>query len=284
MSLFGRPPELLGDFNNAKANAKATFSIPRTHTYYQLMIEADMVLADGTTPIVLTASNIGTYIKSIRLKINANTTYELLGEQAKFYWDTRGITMTNNNVPVYLTLPTMRMPQGEDVSGYGTANVQDFDIEVQFEAGTFLINKLQLQAIRGINSDLGPHMSITNFTRNATGAGRVNLVGYTDPQQSIHAIYMDTTVITSVRMTANSDQAYETATAAARQAWSKMYKRDQAGGTVVELNTTNRVADMFEVAGRDVRMTVEATGADTWNVMVEGMKVINGLPASRSIA
>lgn len=283
MSLFGRTPELLGDFNSRIPASKSTFSIPLTHTYFSLFLHMQMTLADGVTPIVMTAANVATYVKSIKLKVNSNTTYELLGSQIAFYFASKNYSMADNVIPIYLTLPDQRTAAAEDVSGYGTANINDFDIEVELVAGTHIIDRFELSAIRGQNTDLGPHLTLDNFARESTGAGRVNLVGFTDEGQRIHALYMDTTVLDEIQLKANSDLVYETVNAEIRAAVSAMYKRSQSTGTVIELNTSKRMSDMLEVAGRDVRMICEASAADTFNLMVEGTKIIPGLPTSRPL-
>lgn len=269
MSLKGRTPELIGSLSSLATGTKSTLNIPRSHTYFALGIGITI------TAVTLTAANIATYIDKIELRVNGEPRFEISGAALPLLWTFRDTLTGNNFIPLLLAQPHMRTAAGEDVSGYGTLDMNSFDIEVTLASGAHVITKLELYAVRGANTPLGPHYRVSSYARNAAGAGDFEVNNITRPHQRIFSILADTADVDKITMRAN-DQLIHVSRQETREGFLKLSKRTEGGATAIDLCSSNRLEDGFEVGARDVRLTMEMTGAAAFNVVTES---IESMPA-----
>lgn len=269
MTLFARTPELIGSMSGFAPGVQTTINIPRSHTYYTLAIH---MVIDGVT---LTDANIDTYVEKISIRANAEPRYELKGEEVENYFAQRDITMKKNFIPIQLAQPHMRTAAGEDVSGYGTLDLRSFELFVDLKPGNYTINKMDLYAIRGENQPLGPHYRLTTYRRSSNGAGELELNSFTRAQQRIMGIFMDTDQIDGVTLKAN-DVIIHSSKSDVREGFLGLANRTQNGKCMIDLVTSNRLEDGFEVAGRDVRMTCDMASATSFNMLVESIETLAG--------
>ena len=266
MSQFARTPELIGSMSSMVPGTQATMNIPRSHTYFSLGLHI------AITGVTVTAANVATYVDKIVLRINGEPRYEIKGSQLEKYWADRNVSVADNFIPVLLSQPHMRTAAGEDVSGYGTTDVRTFEIHVELAAGAHVITKLDLYAVRGANTPLGAHYRLSTYRRSASGAGDFELNSFTRARQRIMAIYLSTDNVDDITLKADDVIIHSTKKEVREGFLNALSKRSQNGITMVDLNTSNRLEDMFEVLGRDVRMTCNMTAAANFDVLVESFE------------
>lgn len=266
MSQFSRTPELIGSMSSMTPGTQSTLNIPRSHTYFSLALHI------AITGVTLTPANIDTYIDKITLRCNGEPRYEVKGTQLRKYWEERNVTVANNFIPVLLSQPHMRSAAGEDVSGYGTLDLRSFEIHVDLASGAHVITKLDLYAVRGANQPLGAHYRLSTYRRSSTGAGDLELNSFTRANQRIMALFLGTDQIDDITLKAD-DVIIHSSKKEVREGFLKaLAKRTEAGQTMVDLNTSNRLEDMFEVLGRDVRMTCKMASATSFDMLVESFE------------
>jgi|GEM_PF-4830171 len=266
MSLFSRTPELIGSMSSMVNGTLSTMQLPRSHTYYALGLHI------AITAVTVTPANVATYISKITLRVNGEPRYEVKGSQLQDYWAQRGVTVADNFIPILLAQPHMRTAAGEDVSGYGTADLRNFEVHVELAAGTHVITKLDLYAIRGANQALGPHYRLSTYTRSSTGAGDLELNTFTRANQRIVGLFIGTDQIDDVTLKADDVIIHSTKSEVREGFLQAISGRTENAKTFIDLNTSDRLEDQFEVMGRDVRMTCNMASAVHFDMLVESIE------------
>ena len=270
MSLKGRTPELLGSLSSRVPGTQATFDIPLSHTYFTFALHLVV------NAITITPANVATYVKKISLKVNGEARYEISGSLLPVLWTYRGTNVSDNFIPMLLAQPHMQTALGQDVTGYGTLDMNSFGIVVELESGAHTIDLLDLYAVRGANTPLGPHYRLSSYARASTGAGDLELTGVFRPAQRVYSVLMDTASMDSILMKAGSEMIHNTKKEP-REGFLQLSERTEGTNTAIDMCEDNRLEDAFEVAGRDVRFTLDMTAATPFNVLTESVENMLGL-------
>ncbi len=116
----------LPSFNTVGPNATSSVLIPRGPTYRSVVLKYGTNTVGGANE-----TNFKAEIKKIRLKINGVTRFEVSGKYAidimnKYY----GIAFNDGFVVIPLMRPWLRTIEGEENLGWGTSNVDTFELQV----------------------------------------------------------------------------------------------------------------------------------------------------------
>lgn len=123
-----RKIKLLPGFTNVGVATRATLEVPLGEIYYAIPLTLTRNGAAMTTAQMLTD------ISSIQIKINDNVVQDWKPDDLIKVNATMGAQFAARNgyLPIWFGRPDRRTMQGEEAEGWGTADIQNFTIEVQF--------------------------------------------------------------------------------------------------------------------------------------------------------
>lgn len=246
--------DLIGPFSSRTPGTDATIKIPSTRKVHALFIEMNVATIASITRSG--ANKWADYIDSVHIRVNGSTEIELTPAVHELFMNTVGYADTANVLTIPLAMPNMRRAAGEDITGYGTADVQNLDVVVKLKSGAHTIDKLDLRAqVDDQNEPLGRHLMIRSYPgRNVSGAGVYQVNDIWAVGEVIYGLVSTATNFDLAELK-QGNRTIHSSTSAAREAAGALVGRVNSGG-FIDLLERDRLEEAHVVDAQDHRLSL----------------------------
>jgi len=259
----------LPSFNGVAAGQTATLDVPRTGTYHGLKL---YYTESGSASIA--EADIEGGINEIRLKVNGTTQRTMTPAQLFDLNRYVGKAFAASTLPIYFSEPWMRTAEGEDVLGWGMADVATFQIEVDILAAATSPGLTAKAIWEPVTRNMGTIEKWKRFTYSPAAAGTSNLstLPKTDTYRAVHFFHEN---LTSAKASVNSTNLWEDLSIAQQtELLADWGRTSQSGMYSIDFGMTNRVSDALPVIDpatkqpvADLRFDVTVSAADNITVL-----------------
>ncbi len=262
----------------------AVCRLPVGYTYHslQIYVEADVSPAAA---VPVPEANWGNILDNIRVMVNGEAKIEIpaadLVSLNKFY----GHSHDDGVLPIFFGRRTMRTIQGEDESAYKTnGGVASFTLELEFKGGINIgnVHIYGEQAagnypaghrLAGQPMAWGTHYRLQKFSKNVAVTGVNEIADIPRGAYVVYAMHMKSGSVNSVEVYRDGKLFYNTKNAAIRDAFTKLGGRTpQAGFTHLDLDGSNRLADLMPMDAQDFRIKADFTATGAVPLYVESLQ------------
>jgi Viral coat protein P2 N-terminal domain len=191
------------NFNGVAANQTATADLPVGKLkYHQLRIRHTAGAGVDAVQATMEAN-----IAAVRLKVNGKVQRTFTSRQLIDINTYRGIGFDPGYLPMIFSQPWARTSQVEDALGWGTGDVDSFQVEVDIAAGA-VTPTLSASALVSLSSEpMGPIVKWRAFNVPVTAVGVVNvLLPKNDAYMAIHA---DSANVTDVEVIVDGERYFD---------------------------------------------------------------------------
>lgn len=260
----------MSSFNAVAAGQTATLDLAARDVFHVLYI----YYTPGAQPTAAVQATMEADIGEIRIKVNGKvqrryTAAQLIALNA-FY----GHAFTAGYLPIFFSEPHRRSVQGEDMLGWGMADVSTFQVEIDIAAGA-VSPRLSAKALteRG-ERPLGGIKKVRSFVVPVSAVGIVNLTTLpkTDAYYALHCVSTD---VVDVDVRVDAVEIFKATKADADLLYTHMGLSPQAGLFTVCFDATRRVADALPMRytnGRqvsDFRVDLNMGAANSFTLLTE---------------
>lgn len=256
------------------AGQTATLRVPLGPTYHQLMVKATN---DGSA---VAAGSWSSVISEIRVNINGANKMRapagVFATLAQFY----GITLADGVLPIFFARPWMRTGLEEDYLAYGTADVQSFGIELDFDAAA-VAPTLEVQALVGPAAPLGQHVTLRRYNVGVAQTGEREVSELRRGNYGTMAFHYAApgTALADFEVEANGAKLLDTDRATWHNYLRQTGRVPNSGWTHIDFCATNRLTDAVSMNVQDFRLRFDmlATGnLPLYQEAVEGQRPAAG--------
>ena len=171
---------VLTSFNAVGAGQTATLDLPRGRRYFKLLLK----YKDGTP----NQAAIEADIPQIRLKINGKTQRAFSAAQLNAINALNGIAFQAGYMVIYLAEPWRRKLEGEEALAWGTADISNFQIEVDIAANANAPAIAAWAVVDNASAPIGAIVKwkVSTFTAAGAQVLNINSIPKTDAISRMH--------------------------------------------------------------------------------------------------
>ena len=257
--------QLIGPFSSLVTGTDASIKVPSTGKYHTLGIRMNVTAVASITHAG--ANKWSSYISSVQVRVDGSVEIDITPaihealDRAYVWGDPTNVLI------IPLSWPNMRLGGGEDISGYGTADVGTMDVIVKLASGAHVISLLELYAMRSaINEPLGQHLSIRRHPRSVSGAGELEINDIFQVGETIYAFALDDNTFDKAVFKEGNTIIHE-AVQETSLAFGELIGRADTG-YVIDMLGRDRHDEAHLVTPRDHRLTTTWAGAATPDIAV----------------
>ncbi len=265
----------LPSFSAVAAGQTAAIDLPVTDVYHGLRIKYNTTVAGGPTRATAEA-----HIPQIRVKVNGKVQRRFSLKQLNALNAYHGIPFTAGDAtkpaifPIYFSEPWRRSAQGEDSLGWGMADVETFQVEIDLDAAAAGASLSMVGIKEKGNRPMGPIVKVRNFRVPVSAVGVVNLT--TLPKQdAYYALHANSSDIADATVLVDQEEIFRMTGDDANAYYAEQGFTPQSGWFHIDFAATARVADalpMRDTAGnrvRDFRVDYNMTAANSFDLLAE---------------
>lgn len=262
-------------FNGVAPNATATIDIPRTGQYQMLALEYGTATVGGPNE-----ANTRAEILETRLKVNGKVQRRITGSELidlnKFYAN----AFSDGWLPMFLAEPWRRTVQGENGLGWGMADIDSFQMEVDIGGATTPTLKLHTVARAG-DVRMGLIKKIRKFNLPVTATG-VNILNSLPRSDNYYALHAKSANITRLGVKRDQFEDVDAPVGLLNEIYKFNGLSPQTGWTHLAFDHTRQVTDVLEmavggVAGprpvNDFRVEFDMSAAVGFDILTETLGV-----------
>lgn len=263
---MGRPVKRMPTPLGIGAGQTASCQLPLGLTYERLYIRLD----DNTGPVDI--ANFGNFIDEIRLMVNGDARITItatdLVKLNRFYDQ----DMTAGCLPLFLSRPWMRTPDGEDQTAYGTAlGITSFSLEMDLKDGVTISN-LDVYAMQSPGRPFGPHLRIQRYVHNQGVVGEAEIADIIRGGYVLGALHFTSDDIGDVELHVDNRKVLDY-DAVVRKAHNTLAGRtEQPGMTHVDMMPENRLGLGMPMAVQDFRLKADFTATGNVSIYAESIQ------------
>lgn len=172
-------------FNAVAAGQTATLDLPVGGlTYHQLRLYYATATAGGATE-----ANMEAEITAIRLKVDGKVQRRIKPAELFDLNRFNGFGVNAGELPIFFGEPNRRTVQGEDALAWGTADISNFQVEVDIAGGAGVTSLSARAEVERIARPMGPIVKWRRHTIpiTATGINNVTTLPKSDAYYRLHA-------------------------------------------------------------------------------------------------
>lgn len=268
---MGRPVKKMPTPLGIGPGQTASCQLPLGLTYERLYIRLD----DASGPVVI--SKFADFIDEIRLMVNGDARITITAAdlvKLNRYYDQ---DMVAGCLPLFLSRPWMRTPDGEDQTAYGTAlGISSFSLEMDLKTGV-TIKSLDVYAMQSPGRPFGPHLRIQRYVHNQGVVGEAEIADIIRGNYALGALHFTTDDIGDVELHVDNRKVLDM-DSTVRAAHNTLAGRTQQPGmTHVDMMPENRLALSMPMAVQDFRLKADFTA--TGNVSIYAESIQGGIAA-----
>lgn len=266
---MNRTIETLPGFNAVAAGQTATLDLPANRTYMGLKIQhtaSGAAAAQATMEANLT---------EFRLKVNGKVQRRFSAAELFMLNGHKGKTVTAGLLPIFFAEPQRRTVQGEDVLGWGMADVQSFQLEIDIDAAavspTLVAHAVKLPVVQ----PMGAIVKLRKYTVPVTAAGLVT-VSTLPKGDGYFGLHANTANINSVRVLRENREEVNASRTLLHDLLDDHGLVAQTGWTHVSFDHTRRVGDALATRDpatkglvQDLRAEFDMSAATTFTLLTE---------------
>lgn len=252
------------------AGQTASVTLPLGLTYERLLISMNVDVATVATDVPV--DDWGTYIDDIRLIVDGETRIQIkaadLVSLNKYY----GYSMVAGVLPLFLSQPNSRTPDGEDSTAYGTrGGMSSFAMEMDLKTG-ITINSLTVSAMQSPGRPFGRHLRIQRHVVNQGTIGEAQISDLPRGPWALRALHVTTGAIGKAEVLIDNKTVYEAKPLVRAAQAAIAGKTPQAGFTHVDMLNQNRVYDAMPMAVQDFRLKADFEDTGTFSIYAETIR------------
>lgn len=262
----------LSDWNSVSPGQKATLDVPvGPLMYHQLRIKYGTATAGGANQ-----ANMEAEIKRVRLNLNGVTQREFTAAELFAINAYRGVPFRAGSLPIFLSHPWQRTPQGEDGLAWRVGDIDTFHVEVELDSGANAPTLEARAAIDNIPVDRSAMGDIVKWKRlnvdnSAIGVRNFTQFAKEDPYYTIHCFSGD---IKDVRLETDRIVRWDLTDDQMSDFLLDQGFAPQAGMYHIDFASTARVLDVLdmEIGGRRVgtfKVDFDMGAANGFDVVTE---------------
>lgn len=259
-------PTLPG-FNAVAAGQTAVCDAPAIDTYAALKLVYGTSTAGGANQ-----ANMEAEITEVRLKLNGNIQRRFSAAELFVINATYGIPFAAGYLPIYFACPWQRSALGEDALAWGMADVQQFQIEVDIDAGA------ASPTLRGVAERIPVAQRTGQIVKWKKASIPVTATGEREisPNKgdAYYAVHASTANINSVRALLEGQEIINLTRGDITQILADQNLTQQAGYTSLIFDATRRVSDALPTRSdnglvKDFRLIYDMSSATTFTAISE---------------
>lgn len=262
----------LPSFNSVAAGARATVALPVGARKYQTLI---LQYKDGTP----NQAAIEADLTNLRLLLNGKVQWELSVARLNLLNASNGLAFVAGHILIPLSAPWARTVPGEELFGWGTANVSNFSLEIDI-AGTAVAPVLAgWSEIEDVVEPIGAIVKRRVYSsKTASGAGVMQITDL-PRRDAFSRIHLFTVQATRVKVVADAVEFFDLTRAAAGILYAKQKIVAPANTFTVAFDATQQVTDLLPmtrnvpglgvVPVQDFRLDVTMAAGATFDVLAE---------------
>lgn len=254
------------------AGQTASVTLPRGLTYHRFYIGARANFGAGVVDVP--EANWDDLFSEIRLMVDSATKIQLTGADLVALNNYYGHTHKAGVLPLMLSRPWGRTPQGEDQTAYGTnGGMRSFTLEMDIKPGVTAVEKIDVRAVQEAdNRAFGPHLRIQRYVHTQGVTGEAEISDIKRGAYAAMAMHLDTASISDVEVLADNFAVHQS-DAVTRATHAEVAKRvPQAGYTHVDFIGDNRLPNAMPMTLNDFRLKPTFTATGNFRVLVEAIE------------
>lgn len=283
---MSRQIKLLPGFTNVGVATRAVLQIPLGSIYHALNLT---VTRNGAA---MTLAQMLTDISTIQLKVNDNVVQDWKPDDLIKINSSKGapLAVRDGYIPLWFSRPDRRTLEGEEIEGWGTSDIQNFTLEVQFAgAATPTIAAYAIV-------DAGPNRPLRSFPirhirRNTLSPQGAGVIQFDKIVKGVNIYYADlhflSTLVTSVKVTIDDRIVFaDLPRALIGELMSEYGAVLQTAVYTVPFDLsrqlTDQLATFYPASGnlpaapvQDLRIDVTCSGAGTFDVVAEQYRYLS---------
>lgn len=238
-------------FSAVAPGQTATVDLSPTGKYHQLRLQYGTATVGGPTQ-----ANMEAEVTEIRVKVNGKgqrvfTAAELFTINAY-----HGVAVTDGFLPIMFSEPWKRTIVGEDQVGWGMADVETFQIEVDI-AGGALSPTLSLTAVKDVvNIPMGPIVKWRRFQVPVSAIGVFNLTSL-PKSDAYNALHCFSGNIDDVLVRVDQEDVFEAVLADVNEYYAQNGFAPQASMFHIDFQATARLADSLSMVRANDQLVSE---------------------------
>jgi len=237
----------LPSVNTVGQGQTAQLVCPTTDVYHAIQFE---IFING---VAATQAVIEANILRLRMKINGKTQREFKPSYLFKMQAEHNITVTDGYLTIWLGKPDSRDAQGEDALAWGTADVENFQIEL--DQATPIVGGITISASAlvedGANRNIGVIEQWTTVTVPVSAIGAVDYNPNIEPLHSYYGMECFSADITAIEVKRDGVTKFDASPAQFNALYKDKGLIPQAGLTSVLWDHSRRVSDSMPVAFAD---------------------------------
>lgn len=281
-----RQIKLLPGFTNVGVATRAVLEIPRGVIYHAIPLTLTRNGAAMTTAQMLTD------ISTIQLKVNDNVIQDWIPDELIKVNATMGAQFAARDgyLPIWFSRPDRRTMEGEEFEGWGTADIQNFTLEIQFAGAatpTVTANAITDTAPnRPLRAVPIRHIRRLNFAPAAAGVAQLDKIikGVNIYYARVHFF---SSLVNSVKVSVDDRIVWHdlpSALVGELLAEFGLVKQTNVYPIVFDLSRqlTDQLATFYPASGtqpaavvQDLRFDVTASGAGSFSVVLEQYRYLS---------
>lgn len=258
-------PILIGPLSSRTPGTNSSIKLPSTWKYLNIFLEMQVATVASITRSG--ANKWADYIDSVELRVNGSREIDLTPAVHEIILNTLGTKDVGNVFTIPLAMANMRLGAGEDMSGYGTLDVDNLDLVVKLKSGAHVIDRLDLSAmVHEVNEPLGRHLQIRRYPRSVAGAGWWEENSIWNVGEVLYGIAVTATNFDAAEVKQGTKNIHETGQQL-RDAVGAMVGRENTGGYLDFINR-DRLDEAHLVDAQDHRLRLNFDGAASPDVAI----------------
>jgi hypothetical protein len=226
-------------FNAVAAGGTASIDLPVGKKYHQLRIAYGTTTGGGPTQ-----ANMEAHIDEMRVKVNGKVQRTMSAAELFAINAYHGIAVVNGILPIFFSEPWRRTALGEDLTGWGTNDVETFQVEIDIDAAA-LTPTLSMTVISEPSAeDMGPIVKWDRFT---IPVGAVGVFNHTQfpKDDAYYAVHNFSANIDDVLVRVDGEDRFDAVLADANEYYAQNGFTGQASMFHVDFGPTARVSDIL---------------------------------------
>lgn len=260
-------------FNGVGAGQTATINMTIGPTYDKLVLVVGTGAIGGPN-----LANVIAMIEEIRIKVNAKVQRRMTAAELIAINAYHGKAFRDGHLCIYLAQPWSRTAQGEDVLGWGTNDIETFQIEVDIAAGAVGPTLGMISHKRPISRPLGSIVKWRKQNIPVTHTGNV-VVSTLDKSNNYYAMHCKSEDFSSVRVLVDNQEIWNVKKEFLEDHYDDYDFTPQAGYTHLDFAATRRTAEgmlvlNYEIDGKayqvhDFRTEFNMNAANGFDLITE---------------
>jgi hypothetical protein len=251
------------------AGQTAHCQLPLGLTYERLYIRANV---DAAPKRDVPKADWGTYFDEIRLMVNGDARITITAADLVKLNEYYEQPMVDGCLPLFLSRPWMRTPDGEDQTAYGTAGgLTSFSLEIDIKDGV-VINDLDVYAMQSPGRPFGPHLRIQRYVHNQGVVGEAEIADIIRGRYALGALHITTAAIEDIELHVDNRKVIELDKVVRAQHHAVAGRTEQGGMTHLDLMAENRLSQAMPMAVSDFRLKADFTATGNFSIYAESVQ------------